>query len=251
MRLPNPEPRFCRQRLSFALVGLLLAPALALAGPADKVYTPHSVAGETEIEFRYGYEDADQGPNPSQAVLDFGYGVSDRWFTELVLKYEDAAPGGNGQLSDLEWENIVVLTEPGRYWLNLGLFNEIEYARESKDWEFVLGPMFEKQVGREQFNVNLLFERKLKDGADTELVYRAQWKHRAGRVLEYGVQAFGELGALDHLGREEEHKVGPALFGSFPAGGNNKWVWDTAVLVGVNPAAPDLSFRFELEYEAY
>ncbi len=187
----------------------------------------------------------------TKMVFDVGYGVSNRWMTELVIKYEDSAPGGDGRISDLEWENILVLTEPGRYWLDLGIFSELEYQRESDDVELVIGPMFQKQIGREQFNFNLLFERKLVDDADTELLYRAQWKHRAARTLEYGLQAFGELGTLKDLGAEEEHKLGPALFGSFKANRHDKVSWDLAVLAGINESAPDVSMRFELEYEMY
>jgi hypothetical protein len=175
-----------RHALTPALWLLLLTPAMALAGPADKIYEPHSVKGEIEFELRGGYEDVDQGSNPYQLVFDLGY-----------------------------------------------------------------GPMFQKQIGQEQFNFNLLFERKLENNTDTELLYRAQWKHRASRSLEYGLQAFGELGALNDLGAEEEHKLGPALFGSFKTNSHNKLSWDMAVLAGINESAPDISMRFELEYELY
>ena len=184
-------------------------------------------------------------------MFDVGYGVSDRWLTELVVKYEDAAPVGSATISDLEWENVLVLSEPGRYWLDFGLFSELEYARASKDWELKIGPMFEKVVGREQFNLNLLLEQKFVSGANTELLYRGQWKHRAGRAFEYGLQAFGELGEIRQLGDQVEHKLGPAVFGSIDTGGNNRLGWDFAVLAGLNAAAPDLSLRFELEFERY
>lgn len=234
------------------LVVLLAAPPLsAFAGVADKVYEIKPVAGETEFEFRGGYEDADQGPNPYQAVFDVGYGVSNRWLTELVVKYDATAPGENGKISELEWENIVALTEPGRYWLDLGLFHELSYSRLDNNWELVFAPMFQKTVGREQFNLNVNFERQLVDGADTEVLYRGQWKHRAGSALEYGLQAFGELGPVNHLGRDDQHKLGPALFGAMRAGGNDKFLWNVAVLAGLNAAAPDVSLRFELEYESY
>jgi hypothetical protein len=233
------------------LLVLALASMAANAGPADKIYTPLVVKGETEFELRGGYEDADRGANPYQFVFDVGYGVSDRWLTELVVKYEDAAPGGNATLSDLEWENVLVLSEPGRHWLDFGLFSELEYERASKNWELKIGPMFEKVVGREQFNLNLLLEQKFVSGANTELLYRGQWKHRAGRAFEYGLQAFGELGEIRQLGDQVEHKLGPAVFGSIDTGGSNRLGWDFAVLAGLNAAAPDLSLRFELEFERY
>jgi len=215
------------------------------------VYEIKPVKGEMEFEFRGGYEDADRGGNPYQAVFDLGYGVSDRWLTELVVKYNDAAPGNDGRISAVEWENVVALTEVGRYWLDLGLFAELVYKPHDDLWKLEAGPMFQKAVGNEQFNVNVLLEQEFEDGADTEVVYRGQWKHRAGRALEFGLQAFGEMGTLQHFGRNEEHKLGPALFGTIPVGGGNKWAWDVAVLAGLNRAAPDVSLRFEIEYEKY
>lgn len=240
-----------------SLIAIIVAAALAstaspaFAGVADKVYEIKPVKGEVEFEFRGGYEDADQGGNPYQAVFDVGYGVSNNWLTEFVVKYDDAAPGGSGKISELEWENIVALTESGRYWLDLGLFHELSYARDGKDWELVLGPMMQKSVNREQFNFNVLFERVLKDRTDTEVLYRGQWKHRGGSALEFGLQAFGEMGPVNHFGRDDQHKLGPALFGSMRAGGNDKFLWNVAVLGGLNAAAPDVSLRFELEYESY
>lgn len=249
----QPQPHKNLNRSVLVLTGgLLLASAVTcLAGPADKVYRPFAVAGETEVEFRGGYEDADSGANPYQTVLDFGYGVNDRWLTELVLKHDDAAPGGNGQLSEFEWENVLVFTEPGRGWLDAGLYAALAYDNVDDDWAIEAGPLLEKQIGDEIYNLNFIFERKLKSGANTEALYRAQWKHRAGRALEYGVQAFGELGEFGSLGEGDEHKVGPALFGSVDAGNHAKWQWDAALLVGVDRSAPDLSLRFEVEYESY
>src|SRR3546814_3587134 len=136
--------------------------------PADKVYRPFAVAGETEVEFRGGYEDADSGANPYQTVLDFGYGVNDRWVTELVLKYDDAAPGGNGQLSEFEWENVLVFTEPGRGWLDAGLYAVLAYDNVDDDWVIEAGPLLEKQVGYELYNLIFIFELQLKSGSNTE-----------------------------------------------------------------------------------
>lgn len=241
-----------RPLIAVALIAaLFVSAAPAYAGAADKVYEVKAVKGEMEFEFRGGYEDADSGGNPYQAVFDVGYAVSDRWLTELVVKYDDAAPGHDGRISALEWENVVALTEVGRYWMDLGLFSELVYKLHDDLWKLEMGPMFQKSVGSEQFNANLVFERELKDGADTEVVYRGQWKHRAGRALEYGLQVFGDMGTFEHFGRADEHKLGPALFGTVPVGGNNKWAWDVAVLAGLNRSAPDLSLRFEIEFESY
>lgn len=232
---------------------LALMPAAVSAGAADKVYEPHVVAGETEFELRGGYQDVHADANPYQFVVDLGYGVNDRWLTEAVVKYDDVAPGGDGEITDLEWENIVVLTEPGQHWLDVGVFSELTYARDIDDVEVAIGPLLQTQVGREQFNLNLLAERIMDHDAHTELLYRGQWKHRGNAALEFGLQAFGELGEFGSLGERDavEHQLGPALFGSASAGGHNKYEWNVALLAGLNRNAPDVAVRFAVEYEMY
>lgn len=249
----NPQ-----RALTLALLPALLLPALVLAGPADKIYLPRVAPGETGVELRGGYEDADRGSNPYQSVFDIGYGVNEHWATELSAHYDNANPeydkgakDHGGEISSLEWENILVFTEPGRYWLESGLYAALVYDTEAKDWVVEGGPLLQKTVKHEQFNLNFLLERKLQSDVHTELLYRAQWKHRAGRSLEYGLQSFGRLGQFGSLGDADEYKLGPALFGTMRAGQRAKWRWNGALLAGINRSAPDISLRFELEYEYF
>src|SRR3546814_1014056 len=100
--------------------------------------------------------------------------------------YDKGAKDHGGEISSLEWENILVFTEPGRYWLESGVYAALVYDTEAKDWVIEGGPLLQKTVKREQFNLNFLLERKLQNDVYTELLYRDQWKHRAGRSLEYG-----------------------------------------------------------------
>lgn len=230
-----------------------LASSSALAGPADKVYTPHVEKGETEFELRGGYRDFNAAPNEYASVFDVGYGVTNRWKTELVLEYSGASGSGNGgKLEAWEWENIIVLTEQGQHWVDVGLFAEYEHAFAGVD-EIVIGPLFEKEVGTTVNNLNLLFERQVGNGAsnDIELDYTWQTRWRGNEKLEWGVQGFGGLGELGDLGRGDKHSVGPALFGGQRLASGNKVSWNAAVLAGLNQAAPDMTLRFELEFEMY
>lgn len=251
--LHNPH-----RALKRLLLAALLLPVAALAGPADKIYLPRVTPGETGVGLRGGYEDADRGRNPYQSVFDIGYGMNDQWSTELSAHYDNANPDYDkgatdhgGEISSLEWENILVFAEPGRYWLESGLYAALVYDTEAKDWVIEGGPLLQKTVKREQFNLNFLLERKLQNSVHTELLYRAQWKHRAARSLEYGLQSFGNLGSVGSLGDTDEYKIGPALFGTVRAGYRAKWKWNGALLAGINHAAPDISLRFELEYEYF
>jgi hypothetical protein len=240
-----------RHPLCLALLGLLAAP-VAHAGPADKVYAPIVEQGETELEFRGGYRDFDGAPSEHAFVFDVGYGVTSRWKTELVLEY--AAEDGNpGTLEAWEWENIFVLTEQGKHWVDVGVFFEYENVFAAGPDEVKIGPMFQKEIGPTVANLNLLFEREVGDDAsdETELAYSWQVKWRGKESLEWGLQGFGGLGEIDHLGEEDEHILGPALFGVKRLASGNKFAYNGAVLAGLNAAAPDVTVRFELEYEIY
>ena len=240
-----------RHPLCLALLGLLAAP-VAHAGPADTVYAPIVEKGETEFELRGGYRDFSGAPSEHAFVFDVGYGVTNRWKTELVLEYA-AEEGNPGTLEAWEWENIFVLTEQGEHWVDVGLFFEYENVFAAGPDEIKIGPMFQKEIGPTVANLNLLFEREIGDDAsdETELAYTWQVKWRGKEKLEWGLQGFGGLGAVDDLGAEDEHIAGPALFGVRRLANGDKFAYNGAVLGGLNEAAPDVTVRFQLEYEMY
>lgn len=181
-------------------------------------------------------------------MFDVGYGVTSRWFTELAVFYS-GAPGQGGQIVEYKSENIFLLTEPGKYWLDVGMIAEIVHNRVEGLNEIEFGPLLQKQVGREQFNLNFEFKRELVAGSRTEVGYAWQWKHRGNPKLEYGLQGFGDLGPTGDLGRTHESKLGPAVFGTRRLASGNKLKYDGAVLFGATNGAPDTTVRFQLEYE--
>jgi len=228
------------------------ASTAAFAGAADPIYTPTVEQGETEFELRGGYRDFRRAPNEHAFVFDVGYGVTSRWRTEAVLEY--AAEGGApGKLEALEWENVFVLTEQGKYWMDVGLLAEYEHSFSSGPDTLKIGPLLQKEIGRTVANLNFRFKREVGSGASsaTELDYRWQLRWRGSEALEWGVQGFGELGAVDHLGQGDWHSIGPALFGVQRLHGRDKLRYNAAVLAGLNDAAPDAAVRFQLEYEMY
>ena len=241
--------------VSLSLLALAVgcfASASAVAGPADKVYKPIVEKGETEFELRGGYRNFSGGPDQYAYVFDLGYGVTERWKTELVVEYEGET-GFGGKLAALEWENIIVLTEQGKHWADVGLFVEYEHTFADGPDELKIGPMFMKEIGPTVANLNLLFERKIGSGAtsDIDLDYTWQVKWRGNEALELGLQGFGGLGEVSDLGQGDKHSIGPALFGVKRLASGNKLAYDAALLAGVNNAAPDMTVRFELEYEMY
>jgi hypothetical protein len=242
-------------RLSAAVA--LGLPIACLAGPSDYVYTPAVEYGEREIDFKMGtWKLKDEPARESAASIGFGYGVTQRWFTEAYLKYQKSG-GERAHYDAFEWENKFQLTEPNQYAVDVGLITEIEIPRERREegYEFKIGPLFQGDVGPVRWNANLLFERIFRGRSDTprvtELGYQLQAKYTVNPGFEVGAQAFGEMGPWDHWEPRDEqvHRAGPAIFGKVRLGGREAIRYNAAWLFSASHAAPRNGFRLQAEYE--
>jgi hypothetical protein len=229
---------------------LTLASPMVLAGPADYVYTPTVEYGEKEIDFKFGTEKLPNGDRKQVSSLGFGYGATEYWFTELYFKHERE---GSENLSLVEWENKFQLTETGKYPVDLGLVVELEAPiNKNVAYEFKLAPLLQTEFGKTQLNGNLVFERKFGPGDHvTEMGYQWQAKYRWKPTFEFGLQGFGSMGEWDHweTSDNQEHRLGPAVFGKIGLGGKQKIKYNAALLFGVSDAAAANTFRMQVEYE--
>ena len=236
---------------ALAAAFFLQAPT-AQADPANKVYLPTVEQGEWELELRGGWQkwrnhDDDR---ERQVIVDVGYGFTSWWKSELAVGVT-RLPDTSTRLDEIEWENIFALTEPGQYWLDVGLFAELAHDRAEGRNAVAIGPIFQKEFGPLQANVNLFFERQLGAHAEpgAEINYAWQVKWRGNPRFEPGIQGFGTLGRSNDFAHETEHKIGPAFFGQVVLGARHKIKYDAAVLFGLNRNTPDTTIRFNLEYE--
>ena len=238
---------------AFAICLLTALPLSALAGPADYVYTPNVEYGERELDFKIGNQRGGGQERLTAASLGLGFGVTERWFTEFYVKYEK--PGGESTRFDaFEWENRFQLTEANRYPVDAGFVIEIERPRDrSEGTEFRLGPLFQTDVDRWRFNFNVLLERSINadEPSHTELGYQFQARYLSAGNTDFGVQAFGEMGPVNHWdsARDQTHRIGPAIFGKVALGGRNIIQYNAAILFGLTSGAADRTIRAQLEYE--
>jgi len=243
-----------------ALAGALVLPLRAHAGPAENIYTPIVDYREWELELKGGIQDFDNRDRGELAYkFAFGYGIAPRWASEIEVEYP-RSPGAAARVEEIEWENIFQLTEHGEHWMDVGIFNEFDHNRLEHRNTFVIGPMFQKETGRSQFNLNINWERRLSaapaEGEDDEgeardgLSYAAQWKWNLHPQFQPGVQVFGALGDPAHL-RSQELRAGPAFFGVANLGDGKKLQYNAALLGGLTRETPNTTLRFQLEYEFF
>lgn len=231
---------------------LFFEATLATADPAAKVHLPTVVQGEFELELLGGYQWWRNNENDRlrQFVGEMGYGITSWWKTELGAG-TTRVPNESYKLDEVEWENTFALTEPGQYWLDLGLFVELAYDHPERRNAIAIGPMFQKEIDSVQANFNVFFERELGAGADpgSAISYEWQLKWRGDPRFEPGLQGFGTFGRTNDFGHETENSIGPAFFGQVITGPRSKFKYDAALLFGLNNNTPNTTLRFQVEYE--
>jgi hypothetical protein len=225
--------------------------AHAYAGPADYVFLPGITYGEREIDLKMGTWRKDG--RESAASIGFGYGVTQKWFTELYRKYERSDDQGT-HFDAWEWENKFQVTEPGQYPIDVGFIIEIERPADRREgYEVRLGPLFQTEVGKVQLNANVLFEQHYRSDSTqrAELSYQWQAKYRWKPEFEFGMQGFGDTGSFNHWDPvvEASHRMGPAVFGKLKIGDRKAIRYNAAYLVGTSNNAPSNNFRAQVEYE--
>jgi hypothetical protein len=240
---------------SGALAAFLgLQPGCVAADPAAKVDLPTVVQGETELELGGGYQvwHGNAANRERQLVGEVAYGFTSWWKSELAVG-GTRFPGRSTHLDEIEWENIFALTEPGQYWLDLGLFAELARDYGAGGNAVTIGPMLQKELGPAQANLNVFYVRQLggQGGQGSEYNYAWQAKWRGNPRFEPGLQGFGTLAATGALASGPAHKLGPAFFSQAAVGGRNKVKFDAALLFGLNRNTADRTVRFTLEYEIY
>ena len=234
---------------------LALYPSLVLANPADYIYSPIVEFGEREVDIKYGYASPLDGNNDYGGSAGFGYGAKKNWFTEAYLK---RAREGGSSSTIAEWENKFQLAETGEYPVDMGLITEVE-APLSGDapWELRVGTLFQTDFGKLQLNGNLLLERAFgsadETGArfNTNFLYQWQAKYRWRQPFEFGVQVLGDMGKWDQWNQrdEQDHRMGPAVFGKLVLAPRQVIRYNAAWLLGASQAAPNHVFRLQVEYE--
>lgn len=238
-----------------AFLPAILYSGAAFAGPADYIFTPAVQYGEREIDVKYGAASPTAQGSAQAVNMGLGYGAGEHWFTELYVKSERVGPS---HATLAEWENKFQLTETGQYPVDVGFVTELEAPiKGNAPREIRLGPLFQTELRRLQLNANFLFGHSF-GGADesgpanaTVFGYQWQTKYRWRPVLDFGLQGFGETGKWNKWGTpdRQSHRLGPAIMGKVALGGRQALCYNAAWLFGVSRAAPNHTFRMQVEYE--
>ena len=243
-----------------ALVAGLCFAAAAPAARADfKVFLPDAEFGETAIEAvgDAGFDPLARRSGEQSFVEEVERGLTPFWRTEIELEADrNAGPGQPTNFTALTWENVFQFTQPGEYFVDAGFF--FEYGQSilpDSANETTFGPILRKEMFHTIDTVNLFFTKDIGATASGRVDFSYRWETRIalGTAVEPGFQAYGEPGAFGHFSPlgQQDHRVGPMLFGRVAGLGPGSLKWNGGILFGLTPAAPRTTIRWQAEYELH
>lgn len=221
----------------------------------DEIYSPNVEPGELAFEYNGSRTfDHDSSKNNEQEhELALEYGVNNRWEVEASAGFEKD-PDANVKFDDIEIENRFQFFEQGAHWLDSGLLVAYDQAMRHADSNSLeVKLLLQKDVGRFTNTANIGFEQNVgKNSTGTggpDYVFLWSTRYRYSELVEPGFEIQSDFGQHEQLRHfdEQEHYVGPALYGRLF--GNVHY--ETAWLFGVSDASAQSAGRALLEYEMH
>ena len=249
----------------------LTAAALLLAAPSARadyhIFAPTEIdLGELELEHN-GSASFDHLPANNGArsyTLELGTGLTPWWHSEIEAGF-DREPG-QGQptlLSQLVWENMFELTEPGEYWADVGVYAEygqsLAHGTHAAANEITFGPAISKDIGRTTNTINLFFTRQFGPDETTQgldFTYAWQTKYNIWEQFSPAIEIYGDAGVIGSSPAlsQQQLLIGPVAIGAFKLhdlglGNAGKLKYELGWLFGATPASPNGTLRWRIELE--
>ena len=219
-------------RLFAATLGL--AAGLAAADPGHYLLVPYDNEGLRTVEVRYWSVTRRQRPELTWPELGVGYGFNSRWTSTLYMSWIGSSARAT-KPATLNWQNTFLLTQ-GEWPVDVALhLQRIQPQQPGENRALEFGLLLQGDIGRTQFNTNLIVERHLA-GPPTPTALKLQWqlRHRSGPGLQFGLLGFDELGPWRDWSphKRQSHRAGPAVFDAWSLSDRQGVKFQAAWLLG-------------------
>ena len=201
-----------------------------------------------EVDYTYSAaRDKEKNAYFSQ-IYGANYAVNSYWETSLFIQIEKQ-PSATAVLSNVKWENTLAPFKPGENWIDVGLLVGIEKAVDDElhdNLETKL--LLEKDIGRFANKANIILNYNFGPhdvrGLDGGLAWMTTYK--INDEFQPGFEYYTDISRLDHVPEfnRQSHVIGPVMQGEI-----KEFTYDTGVLFGISGGAPDVTFKFDLEYD--
>ncbi len=242
------------RRLALAgAAALYLAAALPARADNDFiVYTPHVVAGQSEVEL-YGYDFQDARPDLNTTAgynVSVAHAVNSWWKPELYVGEFNRNPGGGMFLSGYEFENTFQLTDPGEYWADLGFLASYAHVKQPGQPGIAeFGPLLETNAGHVTQRLNLIWEKQIGGGASGRYAFRSAYS--ASYKFDYGHTSYAPGIEAYYRPADNARQAGPVLNGEVRTAAGSELEYSFGVVFGMNSGAPTRTLLARVEYEFF
>jgi hypothetical protein len=241
---------------------ILLASAclIALTHPVfalDEVYSPNAEYRELSLEYN-GSRTFDDHPgvgknNDQEHEFAIEAGVTPRLTLEVSGGFSHE-PGSNFRQEDYEVEGRYMFTNQGENWVDAGMLLAYDFATQSHEPDSLETKLLlQKDVGKFTSTMNVGFEQTLgkNSGGTGGPDYVLLWnnRYRFNEMFQPGIELQSDLGQGPILSKfnEQEHYIGPAVYGKLFDHFNYQAAW----LFGASDAASQSAARLLVEYEMH
>mgnify|MGYP002835606358 CR=1 FL=1 len=214
---------------------------------------------ELEVGAR-GFNTFDENSNldgASKERYGFGVGVNDWFFFEIEGEYEKEA-GEKRKFTAYEIDTRYELTKT-KGWnekpndIDIGISLGVSFPDNSKDaYEIESRLLLYKNFGVWRSTGNIILEQEFENSSDSglEIAYAGQLRYRLTPNIQPGVEVFGRFGELDDIAiGNEQHQVGPGVFGFVEFDDNYGFKYELGWLFGYTDTTPDNTLKFLIEFE--
>jgi hypothetical protein len=163
-----------------------------------------------ELEFEHNglftFDQKDSDLNGQQSYTNaIGYGVLPWWKIELEGELA-GGPGVERAWEATTLENTFQLTEPGKYFFNLGLFVEYSQATgQTSPNSFTFGPIIQKELNNvlgvdSLHTLNVFFSRDVGRGSSKATGFQYAWQSRLllNRYIDPAIELYGSVADIAH-----------------------------------------------------
>jgi hypothetical protein len=208
-------------------------------------------------------------PHPDRSgeqsqTLEFEYGVTHWWQTELEFEFErEAGVEQNQYFTQLTSENLFQFTQRGEYFVDVGFFAEYGLSMKTGNSnEITAGPVLRKDFWGLSNTINLFFEKDLGHNAAAGTQFLWAWETRVDGltmrfgdhfIVEPGFQYYSQPGRIGRFSNwnDQDNRIGPQLFGKVFDIGPGTLEWNAGFLVGLTNSVPKFTPRWQFEYEIH
>ena len=237
-----------KTKLALSTLGVIFYPSQTFAHGVSTIYNPYVHEGEAALEMKGGYKINEEDSNDDSFASEVtgGYGVTSFWQTEVGFEWEHNDEDDT-KFTALVWENKFQLAPEGALFIDPGL--KIEYARSLTGGadEVIARLLLAKTIGKfnnlSNINVGREFGEDSSDETEYGFSYGLSYNH--SDTFAYGLEWHSDFGNFEGGYNEQEHRVGPAIYGNLA----ENIPFEAGVLFGVSEHAPEAELKAVIEYE--